>query len=1095
MKLIRWFGILVLVCAASLAENPCKAQVTEGSLTGTVIDPSGAPIAGAKVVVTNVSTGETRSLVTDENGIYRVGFLQPGRYSVTGEHEGFDKIVVQGVQVTAATVTRADVQMKVGSVQNTVEVSGIAPPVDTEQARLDTSLTERQLEDLPVSGREVYSLVLLQPGITATLAPVISNTQFNTFNYGFSANGATARGNNFALDGISNNNEWLGGTPAISPSLEAIESFQVQTSNFSPEYGRTNGAIVAITTRSGTNAFHGSVYDYIRNPVFDAHNHFDQPDAPGSFLKQNDFGVSVGGPIIRDKTFFFFNYEGIRGVDSQTLLASGETPEYRDYVHTVRPGSIADQQLQAYPSGPCIPNTAVDTGSIFLDFLPISVAQSVPFVEFIDGAPDGIPDVCTTAHVDKRPVHGNQYSVRVDHRFTQSDLFFARFLNDSRTSDSAREELNGAAARAFTAPFTGKFPTILLSYIHLFGPNLPNDLHFTYSRSDFAIGFHAPASSSDNYPDLFFDDGFTQFGGEIFVPRNFTFNNYAIRDSIAYTRGRHALKAGFEFERLQENSNYQQETNAFYEFQDQFTFGNDVPYYTEGRVNPVTGEFVATQRHFRETNFAAFVQDDWKVTRRLTLNLGLRYDLYGVPTEAGGVLSNITLGSGATLGDQVASGVVGRVKNMFNGDHNNLSPRIGVAYDPTGSGNTAIRAGFSMAYLSPYSNLYTNASRFDPPESVVAIVFPFFNIGVPEGVTHPINYGIPAVSSPGFQVGLTPEGGIAVPGARIGVSGVQQNLKTGYSEQWFLGVQRKLFGGYYLSANYVGDVGRKLYVRNDINRFTGDQSDFSLDRFNSQWAEVFFVENSNSSNYHGLNVLMQRPFRNHYSLSVSYTLGKSMDYVSDPGLGDYSNVSIANYNGTMDLSQPKLDYGRSDFDVRHRVAINGLWEVPTPHLDGAAKEALGGWQLNGIISLQSGRPFSVWCVNVITCDYNGDGDGNDRPDVGSAGNHITGLSRSNYEKGIFTVDDFGAPAPGTNGNLGRNTFQGPGFAQVDASIFKTFTLPRDLKLQFRAEAFNLFNRVNLYLPNDILSGSQLFFGKSTVAFSPRNMQFALKLLF
>src|SRR4029077_7537754 len=242
--------------------------------------------------------------------------------------------------IEPATVTRTDVQLKLGSMQEIVEVSETPATVNTEKAPPQSSLTQPQAAHLPLAGREVYFLALQQPGVTATLAPVISNTQFNTFNYGFSANGATPRGNNYVLDGVSNNNEWLGGTPAVSPSVEAIHTFQVETSNFAPEYGRTNGSIVAITTRSGGNAFHGSAYEYVRNPAFDSRYYFDDPGTPGSFLKQNNFGFSVGGPIIHDRTFFFVNYEGIRGVDSQTVLGVGETPQFRQQVQTFRPDSI-----------------------------------------------------------------------------------------------------------------------------------------------------------------------------------------------------------------------------------------------------------------------------------------------------------------------------------------------------------------------------------------------------------------------------------------------------------------------------------------------------------------------------------------------------------------------------------------------------------------------------------------------------------------------------------------------------------------------------------------------------------------------------------
>lgn len=1069
------------------------AQVTEGGLNGYVLDPKGSAIPHSQVTVTNSATGLQRQVMTDANGFYQVQFLVPGIYEVKATHDGFSTAVAKGIRVQSNSLARADVQLAVGSVSETVDVSSAVPLVNTEEARLTNILTESDVQNLPTQGRDIYALSSVQPGVTSTLAPMISNTGFNEFNYGTSANGANPRGNNFVVDGVSNNNNWLGGSPAISPSVEAVQSFQVQTANFSPEYGRSNGSVSIITTRSGTNRFHGTVYDFVRNPVFDARYRFDDPSTGRSYLKQNTFGASFGGPIVRDKTFFFVNYEGIRGTDSQTLLTDGETPEFRQEVATYRPTSIANAQLQAYPSGPCVAGTAVDAGSIFLKTSSLATAKSVPFYEFIDGPLDGIPDFCTSSYIDKHPLSGNQVLARIDHSFSSHDTLFGRFLYTRNTTDTGREELSGAVTRGFKAPYFGTFPSGLLGYTHVFNPNVLNDLHFMVARSDFGIGFTAPKSTpADNYPYLFFDSGSTPFGGEIFVPRNFVFNAYTLSDAFSINKGKHTLKFGVDIERLQENSDYKSETFGFYEFQDLFTFANDGAYYTEGAVNPVTGQFTGTPRHFRQTWWGLFVQDNWKWTRKLTLNLGLRYDVFNAPSETNGILANMKLGSGTTLAQQMSAATVGRVTQLFNTDYTNFAPRVGFAYDPTGNGNTVIHGSFSLAYLPPYSNLYTNASRFDPPDTAFPFVFPLFYGGT-------ISYGVPAIPSPGFQTGLSPAGGI--PGVRVGISGVDPNLKTAYSEQWFFGVQRRLFSDYSVTADYVGTGGRDLYIRNDINRFTGDRTDLSegAARLNANFGGTTFVQNGPSSNYHGLNLQLQRQMKSGYSFTVNYTWSKALDYVSDPGLGDYQNVGLGSlYTGTMDIGNPRLDYGPSNFDVRHKFTAYGTWVLPTHFSSETLKNTLGGWQLNGIVSLQSGRPFSVICTNIITCDYNGDGNSYDRPNTPAFGNTKTGLSRSDYINGIFQPSDFPNPNTGTSlgidGNLGRNTFRGPGYATVDASIFKTFTLKGESKLEFRAEAFNLFNRVNLYLPNANLANT-LNFGKSTAAFSARNMQLALKFMF
>jgi outer membrane receptor protein involved in Fe transport len=1073
--------LLFLTGFCILAVTTSSAQVTEGGLNGYVFDPKGSALANSHVTVTNVGTGQKRVVTTDAKGFYQVPFLIPGAYDLTATHEGFSTGLAKGIQVQTNGLARADIQLAIGSVQATVDVTDALPVVNTEEARIFNTLSEAEVQDLPTPGRDVYALGLLQPGVTATLAPAISNTGFNQFDYGTSANGGGPRGNVFVVDGVSNNNEWLGGTPAISPSVESIQSLQVQTANFSAEYGRGSGSVSLITTRSGTNKFHGSVYDYVRNPMFDARR---------SSVKQNNFGFAFGGPIHRDRTFFFVNYEGIRGTDSQTLLSSGETPEFRQQVALYRPTSIANAQLQAYPSGPCV-DAGVDTFSIFLKTLPLETVQAIPFYQFFDGPPDTIPDFCTTSYVDRRPKAGNQVLARIDHNFGPQDTFFARFLYTHNTTDTGREELNGANTRGFKAPFAGTFPSGTLGYTHVFNPRLLNDLHFLVARSDFGIGFTAPKSGSNNYPWLFFDDGTTPFGGEVFVPRTFVFNNFSLYDSLAVTRGSHALKFGFDVEHLQENSNYQSETNGFYEFQDPFTFANDGPYYTEASVNPVTGQFTSTPRHFRQTWWGMFAQDDWKLSRRLTVNLGLRYDVFRAPTETNGIVANMKFGGGSTTAARVASATVGRVGKLFNTDYKNFAPRVGFAFDPYGNGNTVIHGSFSMAYLPPYSNLYTNASRFDPPDTAFPFVFPLFYGGT-------ISYGVPAIASPGFETGLSPAGGI--PGVRVNISGVDQNLKTAYSQQWFFGIQHRLAGLYSFTADYVGTRGRDLYIRDDINRFTGDRSSLAVGaaRFNPNFGGTTFVQNGPGSNYNGVNLQLQRQMKNNYGFTINYTWSKALDNVSDPGLGDYSNVNTPLYIGTMDEQNPRLDYGPSEFDARHKVSAYGTWILPNHFSNPVLRSAIGGWQLNGTLVLQSGRPFSVICTNILNCDYNGDGVGYDRPNTPAFGNTKTGLSRSDYQKGIFVPADFPNPnAPdtlGKNGNLGRNTFRGPGYANADASIFKTFSLPRETSLEFRAEAFNLFNRVNLYLPVSNLS-QPFFFGKSTTAFPARNMQFALKLRF
>jgi outer membrane receptor protein involved in Fe transport len=1072
-----------------MSQSVALAQITEGSISGTVTDATGAVLPGATVIVKNIQTSDERQITTDSAGLYRVTPLRPGLYEVRASQTGFKTGIVSNVEVTVNTVVRADVRLEPGAIQETITVtSDNTSLVNTEEGRIANTLTTRQVQEIPLNGRDINQLALLQPGVTATLAPVISNTQFNRFNFGFSANGASMRGNNYVLDGVSNNNEWLGGTPAISPSVELIQEFQVQTVNFSAEYGRNNGSVVIAVTRSGSNQIHGSLYDFFRNDALDAKNFFDLPTDP-TILKQNQFGGSMGGPIRKDKTFFFVNYEGLRTQEGRSLRRTSETPQFRQQVATIRPGSIADQLYKSYPAPACIPGTAVDGGSIYRPDLTIAQVKQIPFSEFFTGPLDGVPDRCLTSYLDRRPIRGDQYSVRIDHEFTGDDKLFVRWLGDIRKTDSGREQLGGAITRGFKAPFHGNFPSLVLGYTHLFSNKVVNDFRFAFVRSKFGIGFQAPASGSDNFPTLFFDDGVTRFGGGVFVPRDFTFNNFMMSDTLLVTRGNHNIKFGGEIRRIFENSDYQLETLGFYEFNNVFSFANDSPYYLEATVNPVTGDFTRTPRKFRWNQFGAFIQDDWKINRKLTLNLGLRYDLFGVPTEANGLLSNITLGQGNTIGERVAGGRIGRVEELAKTDRNNFAPRVGFAYDLFGNGNTALRGSYALAYLEPFSNLYTNVSRFLAPESAFAVIFP---LRFPGQTISDIRYGIPAIPSPKFQTGLSPTGGI--PGTRIAPAGLQSDLRTAYSQQWFFGVQTKLFGPMYLSTNYVGTKGSKLYIRNDINRFTGDLVDGRLDRYNKEWAGTFFVQNGSDSIYHGINMQLQKRHSSGYSFSLSYTLGKAIDTVSDPGLGDFTNVSVGLYTGTQDATNTRLDRGASDFDVRHRIAAYGIWDIPSPKGPKLVRGIFGGWQFNTKAEFQTGRPFSVICTNTITCDYNADGNGYDRPNTPAFGNTLPSSGKQDYLNGVFKATDFPRPVFGTNGNLGRNTFRGPNYMTVDMSLFKNIPLSERYKIQFRAEAFNIFNRLNLFLPSSNLTDT-VTFGKSTAAFDPRQLQFALKFLF
>ncbi len=1108
----QWTSRILFVGLFLMGSIGAQAQLTEGTIVGTVTDATGATVVGARVQVKNLQTSHVDELKTDSIGYYRALHLAPGKHEVRVEHQGFKAAIVSDVVVLVNTVTRADVQLQVGEQQQTVTVTGEAPLVQTEEGRLADTILTRQVTDLPLNGREVYQLVTLQPGVTATAAPVISNvpssTSSVTFNFGFISNGGTPRSNNFVLDGTSNNNEWLGGTPLIFPSVDAIQELQVQTLNFSAEYGRNNGAIVNVITKQGTNTLHGSAFYFHRNTALNARNFFDKTQkAP---LLQHQFGVSLGGPIRKGKTFFFGDYEGSRLKDGSPLLVTAETPEFRSLVQATRPGSIAARFLQDFPGPPCVPGTKRDTGSM-------ASPSAGPFAV---GPPDGIPDICDAVSPQIAHHQTDQYMLRVDQIFSNHDQVFVRWIATHASADVSRQELLGAGMRGFQAPLNGFFGDLGIGYTHQFSSSTLNDFRFAYSRNNSAIFYVVPNSPSETilknagvpnfFAHLSFDDGLLPFGGPIFIPRVFIFNTFAVNDTFSHMVGRHALKFGFEVRRIQENSDYQLETHPFYEFNSMFNFANDDPWLVEALVNrnpssPNFGQFTNTPRHFRWTQWAGFAQDDWKVRSNLTLNLGLRYEVFGPPSEANGILSNIILGSGSDLFSRIATATVGRVQKMWNTDWNNFAPRIGLAWDPQGNGRMAVRAGFSIAYLEPYSNLYTNASRFDPPESNFIDEFPALGVGTS------VNYTFPFQPSPDYANKVTANGGVQ--GSKITPSGVFPNLRTAYSMQWFLGIQHEFFRDYSVSLNYVGTRGIKLYTREDYNRFRGDicnpsTCNFTDNRLNFGWGQTFYITNESWASYHGFNAQLRKNYSHGFSFVANYTFGKVLDIVTEGGLGDYFNVNSYGivYSGVQDIRNTRADYGPSEFDVRQRFTLSGLWDLPSPKGNAFIEHVFGGWQLNTIVSLQSGRPFDVFCTKFWFegCDFNMDGLRYDRPNR-PANIRPSGFSNSQFVSGIFKVTDFcpngivpffaGTPClpVATDGNLSRNAFRGPALKTVDFAVFKNTKVKERLNVQFRAEMFNLFNRVNLFIPDGNL-GSPTF-GRSTAAFPARQIQFGLKFLF
>lgn len=1062
--------LLAAACAASLL-----AQRILGEFTGSVRDSANAVIVNAKVTATEIDTQRTWVTNTNEEGIYRLGSIPAGlRYELTVEKSGFKIARHKDLTIDVGGVRREDFTLEIGAVTETVSVTASDTVLNLEKSEVGAVVNRRQVVDLPLNGRSVYQLAELQPGVVRVAGTGLQESETTGARVG--AGGTRFRDNQILLDGVSNNNDRQGGRTTINLSPDAVEQFRIITNNMSAEYGRSGGAVISVISRGGTNDFHGSAFWFLRNDNLDASNTFEARNGSQPEFKQNQFGATLGGPIVRNRLFFFGSYQGLRQRQPVTRLATVETPEFRDFVLRTRPNSIAARLLRDFPP---IANPTFNIRDIGSPAAGVQVA----------GAPDGIPDLGDVFV----PVNGftneDQISFRVDSTFNQSkDTVNFRFSQ----LHQKRQTASGNSVRAFTADTYELDQNLGLNLTHVFTPSILNDLRVGYNFD--------PQLTDGNYPEIP-SIGMNVAGRSaalfaatdgIVFPLDIRTNTYQVYDALSINHGRHGIKVGAEFRRFFENSDFPTNLKPSIAFQDLMDFADDEVLSIAARVNPVTGRPAGTYRNFRQSEWGFFIQDDWKITPRLTLNLGVRYENFGSLSEKNGLLSTLTQSGG-----NPALGSVGRVDKLYGNDNNNWAPRFGFAWDPTGNAKWSIRGGTGMFYSRLWSN-FTGNTRFNPPDSISVTLS-----ALTPGQNPSAAYRIPFAGDPNFARPLDANGGSVT--LRPAVQTVDQGLVAPYNLQWFLGVQRRLPGDFVVEANYLGNGGRKLLLRNEINRFSGDRADGTVNRVNQSFGSITQGYNAVSSSYNALTTQLSRRFHSGVAMNLAYTFSRSIDTDSEPFGGGPGELQ-----GSMEVNNLRLDRGLSAFDATHRFAATGIWELPffRSASNGLVRSAFGGWQLNGILSLQSGFPFTV----VTSDDYNQDGVFTDRPNVIAAIPKVVADSPRAHADGAFGAaanwSKLFQPAPlGTVPQLGRNTFRGPGYASTDASLFKEFRLraykTENLRLQFRAEFFNLLNRVNLRSVSNSLGTynattglwSNVNFGKSVAAFEGRQIQFALKVVF
>ena len=1104
-------NLCTVLAVLTLVDCLALGQTTQGGITGTIRDEKGAEISSAKILVVSLGTGLHRETTTAGNGLYHVVGLPTGTYEITAEAQGFATAKAKDVQVGVDQIRTLDFTLRVGTRTETVNVESSAELTQTESSKLGEIIDNRKVEDLPLNGRDFAQLARLNPGVAVSGGG--GGQQGGEGNVsGFSSNGQRSTSNNFQVDGVDNNN-YFAGEAAQLPSIDSIQEFEVQTNTFAAEYGRNSGSVVNLVTKSGTNQLHGSVFEFFRNDVLDARNYFNKDSFPQSSLHLNQFGGTLGGPIVRNNTFFFLNYEGFRRRAGITRITNVPTLDQRA-------GNFLDH------SGNPVTVTVTPTSAALFNLFPKPNLND-PSGNFIS-SPEQTDGT-------------DQFLVKVDHRLRESDNLSARY---SRTRIDTffpfTPGQSGTNVPGYGVNNNGANHLVAINYTRVLSSTTLNEARLGFTRTnaqlatqpgpqaaDFNINTGWPAGSPlglGNIPQLSFSGGFvsgsasvSNLGGAIDQPNRSTINTYQVVDNISHTTARHSFKAGADIRYTQLNRLYD------LAFSGQVSFSgtnnpegiqNALVDFAEGRSSGALQFVGDSHRNFRTTSFGFFGQDSFKLRSNLTLNYGLRYELNTVLNEAHGRLSSFRPQNFTTFLDPrnpnvqndlaalQASGVVTQhdVGTIYDPDHNNFAPRAGIAWDIFGSGKTVLRSGYGVFYETIIGNIPGNV-MLNPP-----FLPDFFN------------------AFPGWPDNPPPNNLVFAPSGFPVLTITQQKLRTPYAQHYNLVLQQQLPARSLFEIAYVGTQGTKLPRFRQTNQAFITQSqidnlrpdvrtrmqimgipDFVIDNIILPagiaaipsiartpffgYAQLFQAEDTISSNYNSLQAKFDKQFSHGFSTLVSYTWSKSIDGAS-VFFGSGANATTIFPQDNYNL---RAERGNSDFDIRHRLSWSFLYQLPVPR---RLKLLAGGWQLGGILSLQTGQPFSV----LSGQDNSSTGLGNDRPDLigdPNAGPHSV--------QRWFNSAAFVQNAPLRFGDAGRNIVVGPGFHNFDFSVIKNTRIAERADVQFRAEFFNITNHPNFALPANILAAPNfgtLFQTPDTAqnnvglgSGGPRLIQLALKLTF
>ncbi|HVN03843.1 MAG TPA: carboxypeptidase regulatory-like domain-containing protein [Bryobacteraceae bacterium] len=1068
------FALLFGVAAVSLN----AADVT-GAIDGVVKDASGAVAPGVEVTATNTGTNAVFRATTDATGLYSILGLPAGLYQLTAEPKGFRRFIAKDLRVQVNETLRVDIPLEVGDIAQSVEVSGAVQTVDTESITLRNVVDEQRIENLPLNGRNPTQLMQLVAGVQADV--LNSNVTSGTTYPGVtpvSVNGGRANTTNYILDGAEDNDHYSN-APNPMPDPDALQEFSVQTNTFSAEFGRNVGGIVNAVTRSGTNALHGSAFEYVRNNDLNAANFFAPINANGGKqsdgLKRNQYGATVGGPVYlpkiydgRNKTFFFFSFQGTK-VRQAPSKAEQQVPTNEE-----RNGDFSALGHAIYDpaSGVPFPNNQIPA----TDFNPISAAILKNYI------PAPAAGQSTIDYALPNNLDDNQFMVRGDQNITDRHRLSGRFFTSKANQQAFLAPGNYFSSQPGAA---WRNTSVAVTDTYTISPTVVNTALFSYNRTN---NLNQPIYPAQGFADLgaqMYNDKtpeiYLQVNGYFLLDTNdtnsFLREEYQANDTLRWTKGQHQLSMGVEYGHGLGDINNDYRANGY------FTFDGSAPFTTDALADFMLGKFYNLEQgvgEYKNTRFnivSAFVQDSYRVSRRLTLDLGLRWDPFFPYTDEHGKLAAYFPGQQSTRYVNAPPGILyagdpGVPPGVYPRRWANLGPRVGFAWDVFGDGKTAVRGGYGIYYDRP-NTISTNSQADQAPFGTV--------VNVSGNANNSLSSPYAGGTNP-FPASITPPRDVQFVLPDVAYMATE-GLRNAQLQSWNLTIERQLPGNMVARVAYAASKGTHLASLREGNAAIyspGATSSTTDERrpMYPDFGQMTLVEPGDNSSYQSLQLNLERRFSNRFTILANYTFAKSIDTSS------YNKQTGQTVTDPFDRA---FDRGLSDFNHKQVFNLSGLWDLPVKLSGRAANALLGGWQLSGIVSAHSGQPFPLYS----DVDNSYSGVGTDRPDlIGDP--YISGSrSRGQQIQEWLNPAAFTTNALGTFGNVGRNVFIGPGFVSTDLSLQKEFPIAERAAIQFRAEAFNAFNRVNLQNPTgDLLSGNFMVINS---AFDPRILQFALRL--